>query len=63
MLSIFCLKYALAVSLAVAPELRHAPLFTLAVCALYGVFSGVFAGRLLRSLAVYYRAGKVAALA
>ncbi|WP_317204990.1 DUF6622 family protein [Janthinobacterium sp.] len=63
MLSIFCLKYALAVSLAMAPELRHAPLFTLAVCALYGVFSGVFAGRLLRSLAVYHRAGKVAALA
>lgn len=63
MLSIFCMKYALAVSLAMTPGLRHAPLFTLAVCALYGVFSGVFAGNLLRSLAVYQRAGKLAALA
>jgi hypothetical protein len=55
MLSIFCLKYALAVSLAVAPSLLQQAVFVATACGLCGLFSGVLLGRLLRSLAVYRR--------
>jgi len=53
MLSIFCMKYAVAVTLAVAPAKAHAAGFTLTVCCLYGLFSGIFIGALLRALKVY----------
>lgn len=53
MMCIFCMKYAVAVSLAIHPAYAHATGFVLAVCLLYGVFSGIFLGGLLRTLAVY----------
>ena len=53
MLSIFCMKYAVAVSLAIHPAYAHATGFVLTVCLLYGVFSGLFLGGLLRTLSVY----------
>lgn len=56
MLSIFCMKYAVAVSLAIHPAYAHATGFVLTVCLLYGVFSGIFLGGLLRTLAVYRQA-------
>ena len=56
MLSIFCMKYAVAVSLAIHPAYAHATGFVLTVCLLYGVFSGIFLGGLLRTLAVYQAA-------
>jgi len=56
MLAIFCMKYAVAVTLAVAPAQAHAAGFVLTVCSLYGVFSGIFLGGLLRTLQVYRQA-------
>ncbi len=56
MLAIFCMKYAVAVSLAMHPAYAHATGFVLTVCLLYGVFSGLFLGGLLRTLAVYRQA-------
>lgn len=51
MMGIFCLKYAIGVTLAMHPALAHDPVLSIAVGALNGGFSGVFAaraGRLLR---------------
>lgn len=56
MLSIFVMKYAVAVSMGVVPALAHDTAFAAGVCALYGLFSGVFIGRLLRNLMVYRQA-------
>ncbi|WP_226929525.1 DUF6622 family protein [Janthinobacterium aquaticum] len=56
MLAIFCMKYAVAVTLAVAPAQVHAAGFVLTVCSLYGVFSGIFFGGLLRTVQVYRQA-------
>ena len=56
MLSIFCMKYAVAVTLAIAPAYAHAPGFVLPVCAAYGCFSGIFLGGLLRTVAIYRQA-------
>lgn len=56
MMSIFCMKYAVAVSLAIHPAYAHATGFVLFVCAAYGCFSGIFLGGLLRTLAVYRQA-------
>lgn len=56
MMSIFCMKYAVAVTLAVAPAYAHAAGFALCVCAFYGCFSGIFLGGLLRTVAVYRQA-------
>lgn len=56
MLSIFCMKYAVAVTLAIAPSYAHAPGFILPVCAAYGGFSGIFLGGLLRTVAIYRQA-------
>lgn len=53
MMCIFCMKYAVAVTLAVAPATAHAPAFMLPVCLAYGCFSGLFLGGLLRTVAVY----------
>ncbi|APA67304.1 MULTISPECIES: DUF6622 family protein [unclassified Janthinobacterium] len=56
MMSIFCMKYAVAVTLAIVPAYAHAPGFVLPVCAAYGCFSGIFLGGLLRTVAVYRQA-------
>ena len=45
LMAIFWLRYAVAVSLAMAPALRANTLFALAACALYGLASGVFGAR------------------
>jgi len=56
MMAIFCMKYAVAVSLAIVPGYAHASSFVLPVCAAYGLFSGIFMGGLLRTVAVYRQA-------
>ena len=53
MMSIFCMKYAVAVTLSIAPATAHAPGFSVPVCLAYGCFSGIFLGGLLRTMAVY----------
>ena len=47
-LAIFTTKYIVGVDLAMQPALAHDGTYTLVVGALYGVFSGVFAGRTAR---------------
>lgn len=49
-LGIFCVKFGVAVSLALQPTLRSAPEFALAASLTYGIFSGCFAGRALALL-------------
>lgn len=56
MMGIFFTKYAVAVMLAFDPGHRQQALFAGAVCALYGLFNGVFIGRVLRVVALYRRA-------
>ena len=50
MMVIFATKYTVAVLCAVRPELGADAGFAAGVCALYGVFNGLFAGRALRCL-------------
>lgn len=45
MMAIFLTKYAVGVLMALHPQLSHHSAFALGVSALYGLFSGVFAGR------------------
>lgn len=52
---IFVVKYAASVMLALQPQLASQAWFALPQAALYGAFSGVFAGRLLRILHLYRR--------
>ena len=47
-LAIFLTRYAVSVSLVMHPELKIHANFGLAIGALYGVFSGIFAGRAIR---------------
>ena len=49
-LGIFITKYAVGVSLAIQPDLKANASFMLAIATLYGVFSGIFAGRTVRLL-------------
>jgi hypothetical protein len=53
MMGIFCVKYAVGVTLAMSPALKHSPLFVVTVCALYGLFNGIFVGKSLRVVAIY----------
>jgi hypothetical protein len=53
MMSVFFMKYAVAVTLVISPALRHDSFFVSTVCELYGAFSGIFMGRLLRCLVLY----------
>jgi len=53
MLAIFCTKYAVAVALSVAPALSGDARFALPVCLGFGLFNGVFLGRLLRTVAAW----------
>lgn len=48
MMGIFATKYAVGVLLAMHPELAHQGGFATGVSTLYGLFSGIFAGRALR---------------
>lgn len=50
MLSIFALKYATSVLLAVRPELAVQPVVVALVCTAFGIFNGYFLGRLLRDV-------------
>lgn len=53
MLAIFCVKYAVSVSLSLAPPLLADAAFIAAVCTLYGVFNGVFLGQLAAIVSIY----------
>lgn len=55
MLAIFATKYSVAVLSAMHPQLAHTLLFSGAVTLLYGVFNGLFLGRLARYAAAYLR--------
>lgn len=55
MLTVFVTKYAVAVMSAMHPELQGRIMFVLAVSVLFGLFNGVFVGRLLRYVAAYIR--------
>ncbi len=48
MMAIFFTKYAASVLLAMQPQARHDTLFVAALCALFGIFNGIFLGRLAR---------------
>lgn len=52
-LGIFVVKYSAAVALALHPQLASNVWFAWPLAALYGVFSGIFAGRLLRIMHLY----------
>lgn len=54
MIAIFCTKYAVAVATAMHPELQQNLLFASAVTLLFGLFNGVFVGRLARYLAAWF---------
>ena len=56
MLAIFCSKYAIAVVFAMQPALSDNALVVGAVCLMFGLFNGVFLGRLLRNLSAWQRA-------
>ena len=47
-LGIFLTKYAVGMSLVMHPEFKANADFSLAICTLYGVYSGIFAGRAVR---------------
>jgi hypothetical protein len=47
-LGIFLTKYGVGITLAMQPGMARDGLFTLAVGGLYGLFSGIFAGRAAR---------------
>lgn len=53
MMAIFLTKYAVGALLALQPQVAQQGAFAAAVCALYGAFSGIFIGRMLRILALY----------
>lgn len=55
MLAIFATKYSVAVLLAIHPELAHSLSFATAITLLYGVFNGLFLGRLARYIAAWLR--------
>jgi len=55
MIAIFATKYTVAVMSAMHPELQRQMMFVVTVSGLFGVFNGVFVGRLLRCVAAYLR--------
>jgi putative Mn2+ efflux pump MntP len=56
MMGIFLTKYAVGVTLAMQPNHAHELLFAAGVCALYGLFNGVFIGQVLRVFSIYRHA-------
>jgi hypothetical protein len=63
MLSIFGTKYVVAVCLSVQPERAREVLFMGVVCGLFGLFNGLFIGKLLRSVSAYQQAARSLAMA
>lgn len=61
MMGIFFTKCVVGATLAMHPEIRHDATFALAIALLYGVFSGVFAGRAVRLWKLAIREDRVAA--
>jgi len=61
MLAIFATKYAVGVLLALQPQWAQQAGFAPGVCALYGLFSGVFIGKMLRILTLYRAAAEAEA--
>lgn len=55
MIAIFATKYTVAVISAMHPELQHSLSFVIAISLLYGVFNGLFLGRLARYAAAWLR--------
>jgi len=53
MMAVFLSKYALNVMLALVPHARHDVQFATALCALFGVFNGVFFGWIARDSTTY----------
>ncbi len=51
MLAVFVARYAVAAAMAMRPALAQDAGFAIAACALFGLFSGIFMGRLLRCVA------------
>ena len=64
MMGIFATKYFVGVASAMHPELTRQTAFALGFSALYGAFSGVFAGRAVRlwQLAIRHKRGGLSAL-
>ena len=56
MMGIFLTKYVVGITLAMQPNHAHELLFAAGVCALYGLFNGVFIGRMLRVFSIYRQA-------
>jgi hypothetical protein len=56
MMGIFLTKYTVAVLLAMQPTLAQESALVATVCALYGLFNGMFIGRLLRVITLYREA-------
>lgn len=55
MMAIFVVKYSVGIVSAMHPELNQSTPFMLTICVLYGLFNGIFFGRLLRCVAVYFQ--------
>lgn len=53
MMAIFCCKYAVAVTLAMQPALRGVLSFAIPACLAFGLFNGIFIGRLMRIVAAW----------
>lgn len=53
MVAIFCCKYAVAVTLAIQPALRDVSRFAIPACLAFGMFNGIFLGRLMRIVAAW----------
>lgn len=58
-LSIFVVKFCVGVNVAMQPELKSNPQFSLFVCLIYGVFSGLFLARALNFWALLKRSPQV----
>ena len=55
MMAIFVVKYSVAIVSAMHPALNQSTAFMLTICVLFGLFNGIFFGRLLRCAAVYFQ--------
>lgn len=56
MMAVFACKYVVGAALATQPALAQNPVFAVIACAVFGVFNGVFNGRLLRCMAAWHAA-------
>lgn len=55
MMGVFFTKYAVAVTLVMHPAYKQHAGFVVAICALYGVFNGLFIGNVWREMSLYRR--------